>query len=64
MYNISENKILSEWSITTLFKKIESGFNFEILKKGGKTSNTKGQKLKKAEADQLEALYYGDKNGR
>lgn len=58
MYGISEYEILTQWSIETLVKKIEHGFNFEILKKGGKIKDgDENDLLTKAEADELEALY-------
>ncbi|NVP24932.1 hypothetical protein [Treponema phagedenis] len=34
MYNVSEREILTEWSLETLVKKVRSGFNFELMKKG------------------------------
>lgn len=58
MYNISEAEILTQWSIETLLKKIEHGFNFEILKKGGKIKdNEKSEPITKAEYEKLETLY-------
>ena len=58
MYGISEREILSQWSIETLLKKVEHGFNFEILKKGGKIKEKEEDEfLTKAEADELEKLY-------
>lgn len=65
LYGVSEYTILTEWSIATLTKKIEHGFNFEILKKGGKIKNeNEASYITKEEADEQEALYYGEiKNG-
>lgn len=58
MYNISEAEILTQWSIETLLKKIEHGFNFEILKKGGTIKdNEKSKPITKAEYEKLETLY-------
>lgn len=61
MYGISEREILTQWSIETLVKKVEHGFNFEILKKGGSIKDKEGEEelLTKEEADELEDLYYG-----
>lgn len=62
MYAISEGEILREWSIGTLLKKVEHGFNFEILKKGGKVEKKEeGRLLSKAEEEELAALYYGER---
>lgn len=63
MYPVSEYEILYGWSIPTLLKKIEHGFNFEILKKGGTVKEKKKRLLTKKEAEELDDLYYGEKNG-
>lgn len=34
LYHVSEDVILKTWSIETLLKKVQHGFNFEMLKKG------------------------------
>lgn len=53
---------MREWSIGTLLKKVEHGFNFEILKKGGKVEKKEeGRLLSKAEEEELAALYYGER---
>lgn len=61
MYNISEYEILTQWSIETLLNKVKHGFNFEILKKGGKIKDKeKPCPITKAEYAELEALYNED----
>lgn len=34
MYKVSEELILTTWAIETLLKKVQHGFNFELIKKG------------------------------
>ena len=34
MYHIGEDVILNSWSIETLLKKVQHGFNFVLIKKG------------------------------
>ena len=59
MYNISEKEILTQWSIGTLVKKVRHGFNFEVLKKGGKVAdeNENENLMTRDEVELLENLY-------
>ncbi|WP_187427639.1 hypothetical protein [Treponema phagedenis] len=56
MYNITEREILTEWSLETLVKKVRSGFNFELMKKGIPIKKEK-KLLTQSELETIEDLY-------
>lgn len=53
MYHVSEEHILTTWSLETLIKKIKHGFNFILLKLGVPLKDEKPENLSDTEIVQL-----------